>query len=234
MEGVIILFTLIVLLFSIIIHEIAHGSIAYYLGDPTAKHAGRLTLNPLKHLDPFGSVVLPLFLAITGSPFLIGWAKPVPINPYNFRNQRWDNAKVAISGPCINIFVALIFGISSRFLPLEDMMKSAITTAFLTGNSTALNLLIQDSIIAKVFFAFSVIVILNLLLAIFNLIPIPPLDGSHILFSLLSEKYRKVKLFLQQYGLFILLLFIFFGFQYIYPLILLAYYLIAGHLPVFL
>ena len=117
MEVLITIFFLIILLFSVIIHELAHGSVAYSLGDPTAKYAGRLTLNPLKHLDPFGSVILPLLLFLSGSQFLIGWAKPVPINPYNFKDQKWGPLKVAVSGPASNIIVALIFGLLIRFIP---------------------------------------------------------------------------------------------------------------------
>ncbi len=197
------IFSLIILLFSIVIHEVSHGSMANLLGDPTAKHAGRLTLNPLKHLDPVGSVLIPLFLIIIRSPFLIGWAKPVPINPYNFKNPRWDNAKVALAGPGANISIALIFGLLIRFLPLP----------------------------ASLLTIFSIIVILNLLLAIFNLVPIPPLDGSHILFSLLPEKAWKLKVILQQYGLFVLLFFILFGLRWLFFLVILLYQVITGGLP---
>ena len=225
----IIIFTLIILLFSVVIHEIAHGSMAYYLGDPTAKHAGRLTLNPLKHLDPLGSVILPLLLIIMGSPLLIGWAKPVPINSYNFKNQKWDNAKVALAGPGINILIAFIFGIFTRFLPLESTIKCAIVTSFFTGNIEALYGLLQVSFVAQIFFAFCIITILNLLLAIFNLVPIPPLDGSHILFLFLSEKYLKFKIILQQYGFFFLIFFIFFGgLRLLFLGVSIIFYLICG------
>ena len=122
-----IIFVLIVLLFSVIIHEIAHGSVAYSLGDPTAKYAGRLTLNPLKHLDPFGSVILPLLLFITRSPILFGYAKPVPINPYNFRNQKWGSLKVAVAGPAANFSIAIIFGLSVRFLNLPEQFANFFT-----------------------------------------------------------------------------------------------------------
>src|SRR3990167_11542237 len=99
MDIVTSIFSLLILLFSVIIHELAHGYVAYSLGDPTAKYAGRLTLNPLKHLDMFGSVILPLLLFISQSPVMVGWAKPVPINPYNFKDQKWGSLKVAIAGP---------------------------------------------------------------------------------------------------------------------------------------
>ncbi|GAI25948.1 unnamed protein product [marine sediment metagenome] len=105
-----ILFQIIVLLFSIVIHEVSHGTVANYLGDPTAKYAGRLTLNPLKHLDPIGSVIVPVFLILmTGTG--IGWAKPVPINPRNFRDQKYGSLKVALAGPGANLGIALIFGL---------------------------------------------------------------------------------------------------------------------------
>ncbi len=180
MDALITIITLIILLFSIIIHEISHGTIAYYMGDPTAKMAGRLTLNPLKHLDPIGSVLLPLFLLILGLP-VIGWAKPVPINPAYFRDKRWGELKVSLAGPLSNVVLALIFGLMAKFIPLSS--------GFMT--------------IA------AIIVFYNFALAIFNLIPIPPLDGSHILFSVLPDTFDSFKSFLVQYG-FIILIFIIF------------------------
>ena len=111
------IFSLVVLLFSVIIHELAHGSVAYSLGDPTAKYAGRLTLNPLKHLDLFGSIILPLLLFIAGSPFLFGWAKPVPINPYNFTDKKYGEIKVSVAGPASNLSIAIVFGLILRFIP---------------------------------------------------------------------------------------------------------------------
>ena len=198
-----IIFFLIVLIFSIFIHEVAHGSVANLLGDPTAKYAGRLTLNPIKHLDLFGSVLVPLFLIILRSPVLFGWAKPVPINPYNFKDPKWDGAKVAVAGPGANILVALIFGLAIRFFPLP----------------------------ASILTIFSIIVILNLILAIFNLVPIPPLDGSHILFTFLPEKFANIKLFLHQFGIFILLFFMLFALRWIFLGVVWLYYLITGQPP---
>jgi len=198
----IIIFSLIVLLFSIVIHEVAHGSVAYHLGDPTAKYAGRLTLNPLKHLDPFGSVILPiLLLMISRGAFAIGYAKPVPINPYNFRDQKWGTLKVAIAGPATNFLIAIIFGLIIRFVNLPESL----------------------------FIFFSIISIYNLLLGIFNLVPIPPLDGSHILFAFLPEKWSSIKISLQRYGLFILIFFIFFGLQWVFIGVDILFYLISGH-----
>jgi len=188
MDIIITIFSLIVLLFSVIIHELAHGYVANSLGDPTAKYQGRLTLNPLKHLDPFGSVILPLFLFLTGSPVLVGWAKPVPINPYNFTDQKWGSLKVSIAGPATNIVLALFFGLLMRFIP----------TAFFVAMPGMLII-------------FSFIVHINIILALFNLVPIPPLDGSWILFRFIPYQYENIKRFLQQYGVFMLIFFIFFG-----------------------
>lgn len=181
------IFSLIVLLLSVIIHELAHGYVAYSLGDPTAKYEGRLTLNPLKHLDPFGSVLLPLLLLIAtaGQGPIFGWAKPVPINPYNFRDQKWGTLKVAISGPATNFGIALIFGLIIRFLNFPQL---APLTQLL-----------------------GIVVFYNFLWGIFNLVPIPPLDGSWILFRFLPQSLDSVRIFLQQYGMYILIFFIFFG-----------------------
>jgi len=180
------IYTLIVLLFSIVIHEIAHGSVALKLGDSTAKYAGRLTLNPLKHLDPFGSFILPLLMLLftAGQGPIFGWAKPVPINPYNFRDQKWGMIKVAISGPAANFLIAIIFGFLIRFFPLPITLSAL----------------------------FNIIIFYNLLWGFFNLVPIPPLDGSHLFFSLFPnlEKYR---IFIYQYQfLFIILAVLFMWF----------------------
>lgn len=187
MELIITIFSLIVLLFSVIIHELAHGSVALALGDLTAKHEGRLTMNPLKHLDPFGSVVLPLLLllATAGQGPIFGWAKPVPINPYNFKDQKWGTLKVAIAGPATNFAIALIFGLIIRFINLPQTLPFVEMLGIIT--------------------------MYNFLWGIFNLVPIPPLDGSWILFRFLPKPAEGFKLFLQQYGLFLLIFFIFFG-----------------------
>lgn len=197
------IFLIIILILSIIIHEVAHGSVAYYLGDPTAKYAGRLTLNPLKHLDPIGSIILPIFLIIFKSPILFGYAKPVPINPRNFRDQKYGSMKVALAGPASNLAIAVFFGLILRFFPGLSALPGLIEM-------------------------FSFIVYINILLAIFNLLPIPPLDGSHILFALLPLSARNIKIFLQQFGLFILLFIIFFAFRYIILIISWIFILITG------
>ncbi|MBU0476870.1 site-2 protease family protein [Patescibacteria group bacterium] len=197
------LFLVIVLIFSIVIHEVAHGAMANYLGDPTARYAGRLSLNPVKHLDPIGSVLLPLALIIMRSPFLIGWAKPVPVNPYNFRDQRYGSAKVAIAGPAANLSIALVFGLALRVFPI---------LATLPG----------------LYFTFNYIVYINILLAVFNLLPIPPLDGSHLLFTFLPYSMEKIKIFLSQYGTFILLFVILFLFEEVIFVIDWLFRLIVG------
>jgi len=196
------IFALIVLVFSVVLHEIAHGFCAFCLGDPTAKYAGRLSLNPLKHLDFLGSFFLPLFtLLVTGGQGpIFGFAKPVPINPYNFRDQRWGELKVAIAGPAANFFVATIFGLSMRFFSLPHFL----------------------------FVAFSIITFYNFLWGVFNLLPVPPLDGSHILLSLLGKKGFEMKWIFQQYGFLIFLLIIFVGLRIVTPLALMLFKLVVG------
>jgi len=157
-------FWVLVLMVSVILHEVAHGYMANYLGDPTAKLQGRLTLNPISHIDPLGTIILPFFLMITGSPILIGYAKPVPYNPYNIRHKNGE-ALVAFAGPGTNILLALVFGLFIRFF----------------GSSIDVSLLIPLALITKV----------NVFLAIFNLIPIPPLDGSKVLPALLPSTLRR-------------------------------------------
>lgn len=206
-SAAITILSLIILLFSVIIHELAHGYVAYSLGDPTAKYEGRLTLNPLKHLDPFGSVILPLLLFIAGSPFLFGWAKPVPVNPYNFRDKKWGELKVSIAGPASNILLAVLFGLMFRFMP----------EAIILGNQ-------------GLRIALGYIIAINIWLAIFNLIPIPPLDGSWILFSFLPDSLYVVKTFLKQYGIVILVLLILFGGSLWYLITSLLFNLLTGHL----
>ena len=197
------IFLIIVLILSIVIHEIAHGAMAYHLGDPTAKYAGRLTLNPLKHLDPIGSIFLPLILILVKSPILFGWAKPVPINPYNFRDQKYGSLKVSFAGPGANLAIAVFFGLILRFVPFSASFSN-------------------------ISLMFSYIVYINILLAIFNLLPVPPLDGSHILFTFLPPSMIKTKVFLEQFGFFILIFIIFFLFSWITFIVNWIFYLIVG------
>ncbi len=181
------IFILIVWLLSLVIHEVAHGRVAEMLGDTTAKDQGRLSLNPLAHLDPIGSILIPLFLFLSRSPILIGWAKPVPVNPYNLKDQKFGMLKVALAGPAANFLIAVFFAMVIRFLSLPLIL---------------------------VYF-FQVIMAYNLLLGFFNLMPIPPLDGSNILFSFLPDRFLEAKRFLFQYGSILLIFFIFFGFGYL-------------------
>jgi len=212
MQLEIILLSIVILIVSVIIHELAHGYAALALGDPTAKLAGRLTLNPLKHLDPVGSVILPAILILLPSPFVVGWAKPVPYNPYNLTNQRWGEAIVAGAGPGINIVIAVVFGIVLRFA----IEGGAASQAFVI--------------------AMSLIVFINILLAIFNLIPIPSFDGSKILRSALPYKYshafQSFETNMAQYGMFSIFIFILIFFVVLWPIfiqiILFLFQLITG------
>lgn len=200
LEGI---FLAVVFIYSVVLHEISHGAIANSLGDTTAKDLGRLTLNPIKHLDWFGSIILPLFLVLVGSPFVFGYAKPVPYNPLNLRDRKYGPAKVALAGPAVNLLIAVVFGLILRFLPSSLGVSS-------------LPLLL------------SYIVQINLLLAIFNLMPIPPLDGHWLLLTLLPERFAAFKLFLVKYGLIIFFIFLFFIFPLLYPLINFLFKVIVG------
>ncbi len=196
------IFSILVLIFSVIVHEVSHGYSAYLLGDNTAKYAGRLNLNPLNHLEWFGSFILPV-LTYLGGGFIIGWAKPVPFNPYNLKNQRWGEAIVAIAGPLSNIFIALVFGLLIRF-----GIATQLGPAFVNISA--------------------IIIMINLVLATFNLVPVPPLDGSKILFSLLPYNMYYVRDFLEKNGFFLILLFVFFLWQFISPVVALEFKLITG------
>ncbi len=198
------IFYIVVLLMSVVIHEVAHGYAALYFGDQTAKYQGRLTLNPLKHLDPFGSVILPLILVLTNAPFLIGWAKPVPYNPENLRDKFKGTLWVASAGILANLAIALFFGL---------LIRLAISLSILGPTFVSLA---------------SIVVLLNIVLAIFNLIPIPPLDGSKILFTLLGSKGGKIQALAEKYSLFILLIFIFWLWDFVSPVIFWMFRLITG------
>ena len=168
---------IVALIISVVIHEMAHGYAANWLGDPTARLAGRLSPNPLVHLDPLMSVIIPGLLVISGSPFLFGAAKPVPYNPYNFSNQKWGEAIVAVAGPLSNIALAIIFAVLVRSADVLGLSETFVALA------------IQ-------------IVILNIFLAIFNLVPVPPLDGSKILPKFLpfglAMKYESIRRVMEQ------------------------------------
>lgn len=178
-----------ILIISVVLHEMAHGYAANWLGDPTARLAGRLTANPIPHLDPMMSVILPGLLLVSGSPIIFGAAKPVPYNPYNFTNQKWGEAIVAAAGPAANIAIAIVFAL---------LVRSAETLG-LSSSFAELSVMV---------------IVLNIFLAFFNLVPIPPLDGSKILPKLLpydlAMQYDKLRRMLEMnpglgFGLVILL-----------------------------
>lgn len=179
MEFPLAIISLAILMFSIILHELAHGYVALYFGDPTARLANRLTLNPLPHIDPLGSVILPALLVLSQSGFVFGWAKPVPYNPYNLRNRRIAEPLVAAAGSLVNLSIALIFGFIIRFG--YDLLSPAMIEIM------------------------SFIVLINVVLALFNMIPIPPLDGSKVLSAFLPHglytRYMQLQGFIERYGL---------------------------------
>lgn len=201
------IFQIIILIFSAIVHEYMHGWMALQLGDPTAEREGRLTLNPLPHIDLYGSIILPALMILSGIGFVFGYAKPVPYNPYNLKNQKWGPALVAVAGPLGNLVLAIMFGLTLRYL-------SAYPIAAL-ANETTFGLLMA-------------VVIINIALMIFNLLPIPPLDGSKVLLALLPPRYEKYFYNLERYGILLVLLFVFFGYSLIMPVIIGLFSLITG------
>jgi Zn-dependent protease len=182
---------------SAILHEYAHGWMADRLGDPTARYAGRLTLNPKSHIDPFGTILLPLMLSFTG--FLFAYAKPVPYNPYNLKDQKWGPVWVGLAGPAANFLLAIAFGL------LIQVLGPTQLSSFL-----------------------AIIVYGNVLLGVFNLVPIPPLDGSKVLMAVLPDSLWQLKQALQQYGFVLLIAFIVFGGHLISPIITKLTVLLTG------
>lgn len=189
---------------SVVVHEVAHGFAAEKLGDPTARLAGRLTLNPIKHLDPIGSVLIPLLLVISNTGFVFGWAKPVPYNPNNLRDKKWGTVFVASAGVLANLSLAVIFSIVIRILGVAGVFGSTFVSIL------------------------GAIVLVNLVLFIFNLIPIPPLDGSKILFAFLPARYRNVEIFMERFALVILIFFIVFIWKYVSPILLWLFGVLTG------
>ena len=202
MQATDVIFYIVILVMSVVIHEISHGFMAEYFGDKTARNAGRLTLNPLKHLDLFGSIIVPVLLYFS-SGFVFGWAKPVPYNPNNLRDRKKGEIAVAAAGILANISIAIIFGIILRF-----SVNFSVPTGF--------------------HFIISSIVVVNLALAIFNLVPIPPLDGSKILFNILPRSFSTFTEILERYSLIFFIVFIVFFADYLLPVLSFFYHLITG------
>ncbi|MEK7643924.1 MAG: site-2 protease family protein [Patescibacteria group bacterium] len=205
MDFLPLLFYFIIIIPSAIMHEFAHGWMADRLGDPTARYAGRLTLDPRVHIDKIGTLFLPLALFfMTGGSFMFAYAKPVPYNPYNLRDQRLGSMWVAIAGPVANFLLALVFALFIRFMP---------------GNAISPFL--------------SIIVYANIVLGVFNLVPIPPLDGSKILYAVLPPSLDNVRATLERYGFVFLLVFIFFFSNWISPIVQAIYRLFTGGVVLF-
>lgn len=200
------IFQIIILVGSVVIHEVSHGVAAEYLGDDTARRAGRLSMNPLKHLDPMGSFVVPGLLALLGGP-VFGWARPVPYDPRNVRGGKWGEAAVAVAGPVSNIVLAVVFGVFIRILVAA--------------------LLPYESIL-YLMTLFALIVQINLSLAVFNLIPVPPLDGSKILFAVLPKRFSGLQLAIERYGFLVFFIFVAFGGGFIGPLVNAMFGIIVG------
>lgn len=195
-------FSIAVLVFSVVAHEVSHGIMADRLGDRTARNAGRLTMNPIPHIDPVGSILVPIAMALLPGGIVFGWAKPVPYNPYNLRDQRWGDAKVAAAGPLTNFGIAIVFGLILRF-----------AGAVLSG---------------PVISIVQIIVLVNVVLGVFNLFPIPPLDGSKVLSSVLPHRLRYIEEYLERYALVLIILFVFVLWEYMLPLVAWMYSLITG------
>ena len=199
------IFFFLVFIFSAVIHEVSHGYVAKALGDDTAEKEGRLTLNPLVHLDPFGSVILPMIFYLTsklagGVGIIFGWAKPVPYNPYNLKNPKQGAFLIALAGPLSNVFVAFCLGL---------IIKLGLVSGVLAQ-------------------MFSIIVLINLMLAVFNLMPIPPLDGSKVLFGLLPPKLYYIEEFLERNSMIFFLLFFLWGGNVVYSVVSYLYGFFVG------
>ena len=197
------IFTIIILIFSVIIHEVSHGYMADFLGDQTPRMQGRLTLNPLKHIDPVGSILVPLVTYLIGG-FTFGWARPVIYNPHNLKNKRSGEFLIAIAGPASNLIIALIFGTLIRFTALANIFPNSV---------------IEIS---------TYIVLINIALAIFNLIPLPPLDGSKLLFAFFPDQYGRIRYILETYSSIFVLIVVFLLWQIIYPVIPFIFRLFTG------
>lgn len=209
-------FYLAILLYTVILHEISHGVAALWLGDKTAQYAGRLTLNPVSHVDILGSIAVPLVMFFT-TGLAFGWAKPVPYNPYNLKNQSWGPVAVAFAGPGSNFLIALVAALLARFLPVSLAERQDIFARFFdiigrVGEWSDRWGGFADAVAGSfpgIFLGFLLMVIFwNVLLGVFNMVPIPPLDGSKLLYPLLSLRTETI-VFLEQYGFLFLLLILF-------------------------
>lgn len=190
------IFSIAILIASIIVHEISHGYVALFLGDPTAKYAGRLTLNPLPHIDLFGSIIFPFIFSLLPGSIMFGWAKPVPINPYNLKWGKWGETLVALAGPVSNILIA---GIASFFIRLAS-------SSVISLSSASVSLL-------------TIIVIINIVLAVFNMMPVTPLDGSKVFFNLLPTRFLWIREKIERHGFLFVIIFLFFIWRFIEPII---------------
>jgi Zn-dependent protease len=180
-------------LIAVVFHELAHGYVAYHLGDPTAARAGRLTLNPIAHIDLFGTIIMPLLLVLSGAPFLFGYAKPVPVNFLNLHNPRRDMVLVALAGPGMNLLLAGLAALALHFFLLPAVQSST------SGGAAALGLIVTIRIIYS-------FVLMNVGLAVFNMLPLPPLDGGRVATGLLPPTPALALARLEPYGILIILL----------------------------
>ncbi len=204
MQGPLSIFYFLILIISIIVHEVAHGLMAEREGDPTARMLGRITLNPLKHIDWFGSVILPAALILTNAGFVVGWAKPVPYNPDNLRDGNRSIAKVSIAGIVVNLCIAIFFALLLRL----SIHFALISRAFVDISS--------------------IIVLVNIVLALFNAIPLAPLDGFRFLSAVLPARAQPVMRTIERYSLPLLLAFVLFGWKFVAPFAYTLFSLLTG------
>jgi len=200
MDDFTFIFQIFILIMSVVVHELSHGYTAELLGDPTPRLQGRLTLNPLKHLELFGSFIVPLLTSMTG--FTFGWAKPIEWNPYNVKNKRWGEVLISIAGPGSNLLIATVFGLIIR------NFGDTLSVSF-----------VQIS---------AYVIFINIVLAVFNMIPIPPLDGSKVLFSILPPSMAHIRETLERYSIFFFLILVFFLWRFVEPIIPYIFKVITG------
>jgi Zn-dependent protease len=180
---------IIILLFSLTLHELMHALVSDKLGDPTARHQGRISLNPLAHIDPFATLLLPALLILAGSPVIFGAAKPVPFNPWAVRYGKWGVALIAVSGPLTNLAIAAVLALYVQFVSLGTGAITFLVTA----------------------------ISVNIAFFVFNMIPFPPLDGSRVLYAVAPRPVRDIMDRIEGAGLIAFFIFLFFGFRFIAP-----------------